>query len=60
MTREQGQEIVENTVIKMRKIFPNVLPEKFQEDLELIAEAFEDIARGRVPEVEIGQMSIGD
>lgn len=60
MTREQGQEIVENTVIKMRKIFPNVLPEKFQEDLELIAEVFEDIARGRVPEVEIGQMSIGD
>lgn len=60
MTREQGQEIVENTVIKMRKIFPDVLPEKFQEDLELIAEVFEDIARGRVPEVEIGQMSIGD
>lgn len=60
MTREQGQEIVENTVTKMRKIFPDVLPEKFQEDLELLAEVFEDIARGRVPEVEIGQMSIGD
>lgn len=60
MTHEQGREILENTAIKMRKIFPNVSPEKFEEDLELIAEVFEDIARGREPKVEIGQMSIGD
>ena len=58
MTHEQGREILENTAIKMRKIFPNVSPEKFEEDLELIAEVFEDIARGREPKVEIGQMSI--
>ena len=44
MTQEQGREILENTAVKMRKIFPNVSPEKFEEDLELIAEVFEDIA----------------
>lgn len=60
MTQEQGREILENTAVKMRKIFPDVSPEKFEEDLELIAEVFEDIARGREPKVEIGQMSIGD
>ncbi|WP_230684298.1 hypothetical protein, partial [Streptococcus pneumoniae] len=42
MTQEQGREILENTAVKMRKIFPNVSPEKFEEDLELIAEVFED------------------
>ena len=60
MTHEQGREILENTAIKMRKIFPNVSPEKFEEDLELIAEVFQDIVRGREPKVQIGQMSIGD
>lgn len=56
----EGKEIIEDTLSRMRKIFPHVPLENFQEDLEFIAEVFEDIARGRIPKVEIGQMTIGE
>lgn len=60
MAAEQGRELLENTAVKMQKIFPHVLSERFMEDLEVIAGVFEDIARGRKPAAEIGQMSIGE
>lgn len=56
----EGKEIIEDTLSRMRKIFPHVPLENFQEDLEFIAEVFEDIARGRIPKVDIGQMTIGE
>ena len=34
-------------------------PEELLEDLETITGVFEDVARGREPEIEIGQMDIG-
>lgn len=56
----EGKEIIEDILSRMRKIFPHVPLENFQEDLEFIAEVFEDIARARIPKVEIGQMTIGE
>lgn len=60
MEEEQQQEILAKIVQKMKRVFPHVPEEEFLEDLDVISEVFEDIARGREPDVEIGQMRIGE
>lgn len=60
MEQEDLERILQNTCDNVSRVYPFTPQEQFLEDLRLIAEVFEDIARGREPEIEIGQMSIGE
>lgn len=59
MPEEELEKIIQDTCRNIRKVFPYTDEEMFREDLSVIAEVFEDIARGRKPEADIGQMNIG-
>ena len=59
MPEEALEKILENTCRNVKKVYPDVDPEELLEDLETITGVFEDVARGREPEIEIGQMDIG-
>lgn len=59
MPEEALEKILENTCWNVKKVYPDVDPEELLEDLETITGVFEDVARGREPEIEIGQMDIG-
>lgn len=60
MGDEVLQEILQDTYLAVRKVYPEVDPEVLQEDLETMVEVFEDVAAGRIPNTEVGLMSIGD
>lgn len=59
VTEEQIQEVVDKTVKKMTEIYRKPGEEVFREDLNRILSVLIDIAEGREPKEEIGQLSIG-
>lgn len=59
MPEEALEDILETVCENMKKVYPYADEEMFREDLILISEVFESIARGRTPEIDIGQMDIG-
>ncbi len=59
MPEEELERIIQSTCGNVKKIYPYADEEMFREDLMVIAEVFEDIARGRTPEIDIGQTDIG-
>ena len=60
VTADDLKIIVENTVAEMKKIYKREKREIFVDDLKRIIAAFIDIAEGREPKEEIGQLSIGE
>lgn len=60
VTEEDLKVIVENTVTEMKKIYKREKREIFVDDLKRIIATFIDIAEGREPKEEIGQLSIGE
>ena len=52
--------IITDAFHQVRKIYPEVEDERMREDLITITDTFADIACGRKPEQEIGQISIGE
>lgn len=52
--------VLEQVIRNVKKVYPGASGEMLREDLEIVAEAFEAIARGKEPEIHIGQMSIGE
>lgn len=59
MPEEDLEEIIRAVCCNMKSVYPDTDAELFREDLLVIAEVFESIARGQEPEVDIGQMDIG-
>lgn len=59
VTEEQIQEVVDKTVKKMTELYRKPGEEVFREDLNRILSVLIDIAEGREPKEEIGQLSIG-
>lgn len=59
VTEEQIQEVVDKTAKKMTEIYRKPGEEVFREDLNRILSVLIDIAEGREPKEEIGQLSIG-
>lgn len=59
MSGEELDEIIQDTCRGVGRVFPYTDEERFREDLILISEVFESIARGKTPEIDIGQMDIG-
>lgn len=59
MPEEDLEKIIQTVCSNMKRVYPDADSELFREDLFLIAEVFESIARGREPELDIGQMDIG-
>lgn len=59
MPEKDLEEILETTCENMKKVYPYADAELFREDLILISEVFESIARGETPAIDIGQMDIG-
>lgn len=59
MPEESLEEIIGITCGNMKKIYPYTDEQLFREDLMVIAEVFESIARGQTPKIDIGQMDIG-
>ncbi len=59
MPEDDLEEIIRIVCRNMKSVYTDTDEELFREDLLLIAEVFESIARGREPEVDIGQMDIG-
>lgn len=59
MPEEDLEKIIQTVCSNMKRVYPDADAELFREDLFLIAEVFESIARGREPELDIGQMDIG-
>lgn len=59
MPEEDLEKIIQTVCSNMKMVYPDADAELFREDLFLIAEVFESIARGREPELDIGQMDIG-
>lgn len=60
VTEEDLKVIVENVVNDMKKIYKREKREIFVDDLKRIIATFIDIAEGREPKEEIGQLSIGE
>lgn len=60
MNDEELAEILDQTFYGVRKVYPDVEDEVLRRDLATIMSVFEDVARGRFPEIEIGRMSIGE
>lgn len=59
MPEEGLEKIIEIVCRNMRKIYPYTDEKLFREDLIVISEVFESIARGQTPKIDIGQMDIG-
>lgn len=59
MPKEELEEIIRDTCAGMKRVYPSADEEMFYEDLRLISEVFEDIAKGQIPDIDIGQMDIG-
>lgn len=60
MDEEQMARILQGVFHQVRSVFPSVSDEQLQEDLHIIMDTFEAVARGSVPEQEIGLLSIGE
>lgn len=60
MGKEDLQKIWKRTCRGVHGVYPFVPESKLREDLLLILEVFEDIARGKKPQIEIGQLSLGE
>ncbi len=59
MPRKDLKKIIRVTCSNMKKVYPHTEEKMFREDLIVIAEVFEAIARGHEPDIDIGQMDIG-
>ncbi len=59
MSEEELEEIIQDTCRAVGKVYPYADEALFREDLILISDVFECIARGQTPEFDIGQMDIG-
>lgn len=59
MAEEELEKVIQNTCREVSRVFPYTDEALFRADLAVIAEAFEDIAKGKKPETDIGQMDIG-
>lgn len=59
MPEEDLEKIIQTVCSNMKRVYPDADVWLFREDLFVIAEVFEDIARGQEPELDIGQMDIG-
>ena len=57
---EQLQEILQATFHQVRRVYPSVSDAVLKEDLALMIDTFESIARGQKPKQEIGVLSIGE
>lgn len=60
MSDEELADILDATFTGVRKVYQGVDDDVLQRDLGTIMSVFEDVARGREPEIEIGRMSIGE
>lgn len=60
VTEEQLKKIVRNTAEKTRKIYSLPGAKLVKEDLNKMLSVFTDIAEGKEPEIDIGQLSIGE
>lgn len=60
MDEEEFSDLLEQVFHRVREVYPEVESEKLKEDLTIIIETFEDVIHGRIPEQEIGLLSIGE
>jgi MoaA/NifB/PqqE/SkfB family radical SAM enzyme len=60
MSQEDLEDILAGTFHRVRNVFPNVSDELLREDLRTIVSTFDDIAKGQVPAMDIGTMSLGE
>ncbi|MBR6696781.1 MAG: radical SAM protein [Lachnospiraceae bacterium] len=60
MSDEELKNIIDKAFQGVKAVYPSVSEEVLEEDLNIIVDTFEDIARGRTPKQEIGILSIGE
>lgn len=60
MNDSELQALLQDVFHNVRKVYPSVPDEQLKEDLLLIMDTFEAIARGEEPKAEIGRMSLSD
>ncbi len=60
MSDKDLKDILDKTFSGVKKVYPTVSDEQLKNDLNIIVDTFEDIARGRKPKQEIGILSIGE
>ena len=60
ISEEEFRGIKARTLSRLRKIYPKTSPKKLKEDLKVMFGVMLDVAYGRIPEVEIPYMSIGE
>jgi MoaA/NifB/PqqE/SkfB family radical SAM enzyme len=60
MDEESLNDILSGTFHRVRQVYPNVSDEILKEDLKTIVGAFDDVAKGQVPAMEIGTMSLSE
>ena len=60
MSSRDLNEILQKTFEQVKKVYPGVSDEMLKEDLLAIMDTFQAVARGEIPEVEIGGMSLAD
>lgn len=59
VTEEQLNDVVENTINELKKVYKLPKRERIKEDLNKILSVFIDISEGKQPKERIGQLSIG-
>ena len=60
MSSEELEEIISDAFHRVRSVYPEVSDNRLREDLITITDTFADIACGRIPTQEIGQLSMGE
>ncbi|MBQ6582676.1 MAG: radical SAM protein [Mogibacterium sp.] len=60
ISQEQMEEILQEVFREVRKVYGKVSDDLLREDLRTIVDAFEAIARGRKPDIDIGILSLAD
>ena len=57
---KEVQQVLKETFGAVRKIYPKTDPEVFHRDLSVMLDTFEDVIAGKIPQMEIAGISLGE